>query len=197
VLVSERASGVDAEVGRDDVLPHAFATGRPGALAEIYERWGGVVHGLATKAVGRGDAEDVTQQVFVSAWRSRTTYRPARAPLGAWLVGITRHRVADHLGARHRSAQIPSDPAALLGNLAQERAPNALTPERVDALLTLWEELERIGEPQRQSMLLAFFEDLTHRQIAERLEMPLGTVTSHIARTLRRLRDRLEGEDAR
>lgn len=111
-------------------------------------------------------------------------------------MGTTRHRIADHLGVRHRTAETPSDPASVLGNLEQERAPNALTPERADALLTLWAELERIGEPQRQILVLAFFDDLTHRQIAERLEMPLGTVQSHIARTLRRLRDRLEGDDA-
>lgn len=66
----------------------------------------------------------------------------------------------------------------------------------MDGLL-LHQELEHIGDPQRQIMLLAFFQDMTHRQAAEHLGMPLGTVKSHIGRTLRGLRDRLEGDGAR
>ena len=197
VRVSEPASAVRGDTDHETALAHAFAAGHSEALAQAYQRWGGLVHGLAAKAVGRTDADDVTQQVFVSAWQSRGSYVPERSPLGAWLVGITRHRVADHLGVRHRSAEVPTDPSGVLGSLEHEHAAAHLSPERMDALITLYEELERIGDPQRHIVLLAFFEDLTHQQIAEQLGLPLGTVKSHIARTLRRLRDRLEGADAR
>jgi RNA polymerase sigma factor (sigma-70 family) len=190
-------SGVRSDPDQDAVLAHAFSQGHSESLAQAYQRWGGLVHGLAAKAVGRTDADDVTQQVFVSAWQSRASYAPERSPLGAWLVGITRHRIADHLGTRHRGTEVLTDPSGILGSLEHEHASPHLSPDRMDALLTLYEELERIGDPQRHIMLLAFFHDLTHQQIAERLELPLGTVKSHIARTLRRLRDRLEGGDAR
>src|SRR3954447_22086740 len=87
----------DAEVGR------LFASGDERALAWAYERWAGLVHGIATRALGSSiDAEDVTQQVFVSAWQGRHGYRPADGPLPAWLVGITRHRIADAFARRQR-----------------------------------------------------------------------------------------------
>ncbi|MGB5952457.1 MAG: sigma-70 family RNA polymerase sigma factor [Ornithinimicrobium sp.] len=181
---------VDADISR------AFELAEDDSLDRAFQRWGGLIHGLASKAVGRTDADDLTQQVFVSAWQSRHRYDASQGLLGAWLVGITRHRVADHWAKRHRVNEISADPTLLTANLEQEAAPNTYTSERIDQLLVLWEELERIGDPQRQIMVLAFFEDMTHAQIAESLNMPLGTVKSYISRTLRRMRSRLEGEDA-
>ncbi|HKJ12037.1 MAG TPA: sigma-70 family RNA polymerase sigma factor [Ornithinimicrobium sp.] len=192
--MTNRSGRVEVDDAADAQLGASFASGEAAALSEVYERWGGLVYGLASKAVGRSDADDVTQQVFVSAWQSRHRYRPEEAPLGAWLVGITRHRIADHFGRRHRTHEVPSDPDVLRANLGERPATNGLTAERVDQLLVLWEELERIGDPQRRIMVLAFFEDMTHAQIAEELSLPLGTVKSYISRTLRRMRSRLEGE---
>lgn len=185
------------DVEADHSISLAFSQGHPTALAQAYRRWGGLVHGLAAKAVGHTDADDVTQQVFVSAWQSRARYRTEQGPLGAWLVGITRHRVADHFARRHMGNEVASDPSVLAANLDQRTAPNTITADRIDQMLVLWEELERIGDPQRRIMVLAFFEDMTHAQIAEALDIPLGTVKSYIARTLRRMRSRLEGEHAR
>lgn len=191
-----RLKQTQVEVDNDLGVARAFATGDPEALHSAYQRWGGLIHGLAAKAVGPADADDVTQQVFVSAWQSRSRYQVDQAPLGAWLVGITRHRIADHLSRRHRKHEVSADPTVLMDNLDQHPAPNTMTSERIDQLLLLWEELERIGNPQRQIMVLAFFEDMTHAQISEHLGMPLGTVKSHIARTLRQLKTRLEAEHA-
>lgn len=194
--MTERLEQSQVKVDNDLWLARTFVAGEPDALHSVYERWGGLIHGLAAKSVGHGDADDVTQQVFVSAWQSRARYHVDQAPLGAWLVGIARHRIADHLGHRHRKHEVSADPDVLLGNLDRRPAPNAMTPERIDQLLLLWEELELIGNPQRQIMILAYFEDFTHAQISEHLDIPLGTVNSHIARTLRRLITRLEGEHA-
>ncbi len=195
--MTDRTSGLDTDVEADRSISLAFSQGHPTALAQAYQRWGGLVHGLATKAVGHSDADDVTQQVFVSAWQSRARYRAEQGPLGAWLVGITRHRVADHFSRRHMGNEVPADPSVLTANLDQRTAPNTVTADRIDQMLVLWEELERIGDPQRRIMVLAFFEDMTHAQIAESLDIPLGTVKSYIARSLRRMRSRLEGEYAR
>ncbi|MGB3830195.1 MAG: sigma-70 family RNA polymerase sigma factor [Ornithinimicrobium sp.] len=194
--MTDRIRGVDADVEADTSISLAFAQGESTALARAYQRWGGLIHALATRAVGHSNADDVTQQVFVSAWQSRARYRPDQGPLGAWLVGIARHRIADHFRRRHVVNEVPADPTVLQANLGQHPAPNTVTADRIDQLLVLWEELERIGDPQRRVMVLAFFEDLTHVQIAEALNLPLGTVKSYIARTLRRMRSRLEGEHA-
>jgi RNA polymerase sigma factor (sigma-70 family) len=184
--VTGRAEPDDAEVGR------LFASGDERALAWAYERWAGLVHGIATRALGSStDAEDVTQQVFVSAWTGRGRYRPADGPLPAWLVGITRHRIADAFARRQREARAR---AAALGVVEAEPR-TAFDPHAEDRVVLL-EELARIGEPQRGIMELAFFHDMTHEQISQRTGLPLGTVKSHIRRTLVRLRTRLEVDGA-
>ncbi|MGB7449276.1 MAG: sigma-70 family RNA polymerase sigma factor [Ornithinimicrobium sp.] len=192
--MTDRSSRVDVDDETDAQVGAAFVRGDQTALSDVYRRWGGLVHGLATKAVGSSDADDITQQVFVSAWQSRHRYQPERGPFGAWLVGITRHRIADHFARRHRQHEVSADPQVLRANLAERVATNEMTVERVDQLLLLWEELERVGDPQRSIMVLAFFEDRTHAQIAEDMSLPLGTVKSYISRTLRRMRSRLEGD---
>jgi RNA polymerase sigma factor (sigma-70 family) len=166
-----------------------FATGDDEALAVAYERWAGLVHGLSVRALGNGtDAEDVTQQVFVSAWTGRNAFDPARGALPAWLVGIARHRIADALARRSREARVL---AGLLGAPAEE----TVDPD-ADTRVLLLDELSRIGQPQRGIVELAYFHDLTHEQIAVRTGLPLGTVKSHIRRTLIRLRDSLGVDDA-
>jgi RNA polymerase sigma factor (sigma-70 family) len=181
----------DPSVPDDTVLGELFAAGDERALAWAYERLAGLVHGLACRALGTGaDAEDVTQQVFISAWNTRSGYHPQKGPLAAWIVGITRHRVADALAKARRDQRLTQAAAAIRPDPAQSF--DGTATNRV----VLLAELARIGQPQRGIMELAFFEDLTHEQIAERTGIPLGTVKSHIRRTLNRLRDRLEVEGA-
>ena len=167
----------------------AWTRGDEDALELAYRRWAGLVHGLARKAVGPTDADDVTQQVFVSAWRGRETYDPRQGPLGAWLVGITRRRVADHLRTRHRHAEVPADPAGL-----HTQDTGTWQAQDSEELITVYEELERIGDPQRRIVLLAHVHGHTHPEIAELLGLPLGTVKSHLTRTMSRLRTAI-GED--
>jgi RNA polymerase sigma-70 factor (ECF subfamily) len=180
----------DAEVAQ------RFVAGDEQALAWAYERWAGQVHGMAVRALGAGpDAEDVTQQTFVAAWTGRAGYRAAHGPLPAWLVGICRHKIADtwaKLERQRRSAEAAAaDARALPGRSGTEGLDGAVA----DRVLLLGE-LNRIGQPQRRIIELAFFDDLTHAQIADRTGIPLGTVKSHIRRTLERLRNRLEVDGA-
>jgi RNA polymerase sigma factor (sigma-70 family) len=181
----------EPSVPDDTELGALFAAGDERALAWAYERLAGLVHGLACRALGPGaDAEDVTQQVFISAWNTRSGYYPEKGPLAGWIVGITRHRVADALARARREQRLAQAAAAVMPPPADSF--DGTATNRV----VLLAELARIGQPQRGIMELAFFADLTHEQIAERTGIPLGTVKSHIRRTLGRLRDRLEVEGA-
>jgi RNA polymerase sigma factor (sigma-70 family) len=175
----------------DDEVARRFAAGDEQALAWAYERWAGQLHGLAVRAFGPGpDAEDVTQQTFVAAWTGRGGYSPARGPLPAWLHGICRHKIADTWARLDRQRRVFQAAAA------DALPPAAPLDGAVADRVLLRRELDRIGQPQRGILELAFFADLTHAQIAARTGLPLGTVKSHIKRTLERLRTRLEVDGA-
>ncbi len=159
------------------------------AFAVIYRRWGPLVHTMAVRSLGdTHEAEDVTQQVFLGAWRGRDGFRPDRGALGAWLVGITRRKIVDALAARtRRLALIDSATRAADAPHTQEAAPDDV----LDRVL-LVDALSRLPRTQRHVLCMAFYDDLTHVQIAEQTGMPLGTVKSHARRGLHRLRGVVE-----
>ncbi|MFE1644787.1 RNA polymerase sigma factor [Microbacterium sp. P01] len=178
-----------ASVDAEAALNARFRGGDERALEEIYRRWSPVVYTLALRSLGdRGDAEDVTQKTFVSAWTSRGSYDPGKARLSTWLVAIARRRIADTHEARSRIR-------ALHEQLQRVTSPDDLlaTPQLdLGEMLLVASELDRLEPDAQRVMRLAFFDDLTHQEIATRLDMPLGTVKSHIRRSLTRLRTRLE-----
>ncbi len=174
------------EAAPDD-LAARLAGGSRDALAESYQRFASLVHTLALRALGDPhDAEDVTQQVFVSAWSSRHTLRPDGS-VAAWLVGIARHRIADQRTQRYRSQRNTAAVAA-------QAPPEALAPPQEDLAgqLVVAHELAHLGEPRGTVVRMAVIEDRTHEEIARTLELPLGTVKSHVRRGLLQLRSRLE-----
>ncbi|SCK37723.1 RNA polymerase sigma factor [Streptomyces sp. WMMB 322] len=180
----------EEEVKAEEIAA-GFVEGDERCFAELYQRWEALVFNLAMRVLGDPrEAEDVTQQVFLAAWRGRHSYRPERGPFPAWLAGITRRKTVDTLSARTRLTQLAV--AAGSGSRPDDAAAQD-QPERVVDRVLILQVLTTLPHVQREVLVLAFYEDLTHRQIAERTGLPLGTVKSHIRRGLHRLRRSLDG----
>jgi RNA polymerase sigma factor (sigma-70 family) len=175
-------------------LEREFPSGSDDVLRAVFDRWGGLVHSYCRRTLPvASDADDVVQQVFVAAWSRRGTFDPGRGTLPGWLLGIARHKAFDHLRATTREAAR----ADALARTVDERDQLATVDLVADRLL-LGDELGRLPRDQRRALELAFFDGLTHSEVAEALGQPLGTVKSNIRRGLSRLRTRLEvGRGAR
>lgn len=174
----------------DRTLATEFAAGEERALREAYARWSPLVFRLALRSLGdRTDAEDVTQQVYISAWRGRHTFDANRSTLSAWIVGIAKHRIADAHEARSRARRLED---SLVAEAAT--APESVDDDLAERVMVA-EELERLEPVPRRVMQLAFYDELSHSQIAETLGLPIGTVKSHVRRSLARLRTRWEVDD--
>lgn len=169
-------------------VARAFAAGEESALEDLYRDLSPLIYSMAMRALGsEPDAEDVTQQTFVSAWRGREGFDPERGDLRGWVVGILRRRIADALEARSRESR-------RLEAVRDATADEPVRGDDADSVILAYE-VEALGDPRATIVALAFFEGATHEQISQRLDMPLGTVKSHLRRSLIQLRDRWEVSD--
>lgn len=161
------------------------------ALREAYDAHGSLVYSICRRALDAEAAKDVTQEVFVSAWRAREQFDPARGSVPAWLVGITKRRIIDHLRSERRHADRRADEVT-------ERSDGTAPPpvERLADRMLVADALGSLPERAREVIELAYIHDLTHLEIAERTGIPLGTIKSDIRRGLLRIRTQLEPSDA-
>ncbi|MEO3809628.1 sigma-70 family RNA polymerase sigma factor [Sphaerisporangium sp. B11E5] len=163
-----------------ETLEHRLARGDDDALAECYRTHAALVSGYLRKLIPPQDIEDVRQIVFSEVWRSAHRYDPTRS-LEAWLLGITRKRAIDHLRTRTLTT-VPLD--AVTDPTDTDGRDTAETLSRRDQLTRA---LAVLPAPQRQAIELAYYADLTQREIAAHLNVPLGTVKARTSRGLHRL----------
>ena len=174
-------------------LAAGFVAGDERCLARAYAQWSSLVYTIALRSLGDvTDAEDVTQKTFVAAWQGRAGYDPRRSRLSAWLVGIARHAIADTHAHRARLRRLDEQLAA---SQPMKEAAASGGLDLADRLAVA-DEIARLEPDAQRIIRLAFYDDLTHHQIADRLGMPLGTVKSHIRRSLERMRSRLGAPNA-
>jgi RNA polymerase sigma factor (sigma-70 family) len=190
-VVTQAMSLEDEQDDAVRALAARLVSGDESALEEIYDRWSALVHTYALRALhDQHDAEDVTQQVFVAAWRSRHTLTPSPTALPAWLLGIARHKVSDARAARARDA----DRVAAVVSLPGARdGSDPSADDDVAERLVVRQAVDELPDPRRTIMFLAFWEERSHAEIAETVGLPLGTVKSHVRRGLIKLHQQLEG----
>lgn len=181
---SERAEN---ESGTSNVLTveRLFVVGDDDALRHAYDAHGSLVYSLCRRTVGPEAALDVTQEVFIAAWKARDRFDPEKGTLAGWLVAIAKNKVLDSL--RRRQLHLIGD--------EREPAVEAVGPDLVSATadrMLIASALTQLTPRARQVVELAYLHDLTHEQIAARTALPLGTVKSDIRRGLDRLRRHLE-----
>jgi RNA polymerase sigma-70 factor (ECF subfamily) len=159
------------------------------ALAEAYDTYGPTVYGMALQITrDRGAAEDIAQEVFVDLWQRPERFDPHRAPLRGWLCMIARRRGIDWV--RRRRAQENTRLAAM------DPAP---APFEEDLLAsTAYKQVRKavadLPPPHRQAILLAYYDGLTYREVAQALDIPEGTAKWRMRSALRRIGDQLIAE---
>jgi RNA polymerase sigma-70 factor (ECF subfamily) len=178
---------VVATIDLDEAAPLdlSFAGGDDSVLRAAYDAHGGLIYSFCRRAVGEERAKDVTQDVFVSAWRSRETFDPTKGSLAGWLTGIAKHRVVDHVRSERRHADRRS-------SVDEAELPVEADTDRIGDRMLVSEALESLPERARDVIKMAYFEGYSHAQIAERTSLPLGTIKSDIKRGLLRIRNYLE-----
>ena len=171
----------------DAELFAALAVDQTSALARLYDRYAGMVYGLAMKVLGApAEAEDLTQEIFLTLC-TKCDYDPRRGPLSAFLVMLTRSRAIDRVRARTRKTRfverwshaiVPDEPVPS----PSEQLSVAECSTRVRAALAA------LPETQRRVLELSYYRGLTQTEIAAELDTPIGTVKSWTRRGLSQLR---------
>ncbi len=164
-------------------LADRLARGDAEAMRDVYERFGGATFGFLLRTLrDRPTAEDVQQQVYLDVWRAASSYDSTRAGLLTWIMSIARNRAIDH---KRRRIPVPSGDL-----LAEEREDAAI--DTAETLAERWRIsglLGRLHPEEREVLRLRFYEDLTQREISNRMGMPLGTVKMRMVGGLGRLRE--------
>jgi len=176
-------TGIQAPDHKDDAaLIARMRAGDQSAMADLYDRYSGVVYGVALRVLANTTAaEDVVQEIFLQLWRNPQSFDAERGRLAPWLAVIARNRAIDHLRKRPLEDDIDELPISTGVDLESDSA-QKLAIDKVRGVL------EHLPAEQRKALELAYFEGMTHTEIAGKTGEPLGTVKTRIRTGLLALR---------
>lgn len=164
----------------------AVAAGDRAAFEALYSASSAHLFGLIVRIVGQGAiAEEILQDTFVSIWQRADTFDAARGGAITWLRSIARNRALDHKRRRRPTVSVDEDPA--VAELPDDSADVFARVAEGEDGRRLARCLETLGERARAMIVVAFYDGLSHDEVARRLDAPLGTVKSSIRRGLRQL----------
>jgi RNA polymerase sigma-70 factor (ECF subfamily) len=180
----------------DEALLRLIIQRQTEALNTLYDRYSRLVYSLAFHTVGDPEtAEEITQDVFFRVWEKAGTYRSEQAKVSTWITSITRYRAIDLL--RQRAAR-PEKDSLGWDEVPGSAEPSVDSPEEATELSIeggrLRSALAVLPVDQRQALELAYFQGLSHSEIAERLSHPLGTVKTRIRLAMQKLREVLQDD---
>jgi len=159
--------------------------GEQQAMSELYDRYSGVVYGVVLRVLqDAAAAEDVLQDIFLQLWRKPDAFDSSRGSLAAWLAVIARHRAIDRLRQRRPETDL-EEVVIASGTDLRDETERTLVIEKVRAVLA------EMNDDQRKALELAYFQGLTHTEIADKTGEPLGTIKTRIRSGLQLLRAKL------
>ena len=175
-------------------LLQRVAAGDERSVQECVDRYGGLVWSLARRFTrDAGDAEDAVQEIFIELWSHAKRFDPAKAGEPTFVAMIARRRLIDRL--RKQGRRLQPDP---LGEIEPAQAsPDLAAAETRDEVRRVQQELDQLRPEQKGILRLSIYDGLSHPEIARRLDLPLGTVKTHIRRGLIQLRERLGASPAK
>jgi RNA polymerase sigma-70 factor (ECF subfamily) len=166
----------------DLALVTAIRSGDQAAMGALYDRYSSIVYAVALRVLQEtGAAEDVLQEIFMQLWRNPGAFDASRGNMAAWLAVIARHRAIDALRRRRPESDIADVVVSVEPDLASDA-------DRSRAMDKVRGALEAMPSPQRSALEMAYFEGLTHVEIAEKTGEPLGTIKTRIRAGLVSLR---------
>jgi len=173
----------------DEELVREIVSRAPEALTALYARYAPLVFHIACQSLDTSNAEEIVQDVFLTIWQKAETYDRQRGAFRPWMLQIAHYRILNELRSRSRRPQaLPDADGTLLESIPDPTngpVEEAWQEYRRQAVRSA---VQRLPSSQRQALSLAFFEDLTHEQVAETLRLPLGTVKTRIRGALQKMR---------
>lgn len=169
----------------------ATADGDEQAFERLYAATSSQLYALLLRILRNPErAQDALQDAYIRVWKKADSYSPERGAPLTWLLSIARYRALDLLRRKRPEVAMPEEPDMLATLLEDQQSLSPLAEnenqQSLDAVRTC---LKTLQAQQRDSVLLAYYEGLTHQELAERMDAPLGTVKSWIRRGLMRLRE--------
>lgn len=182
---SEAVNPLSASTHDDFALLSRVRSGDQGAMAALFDRYSGVLYSVALRVLkDPGQAEDIMQDIFIQVWRKPDSFTSGRGSLGGWLAVVTRNRAIDLLRKRRPSDSVEDVVLVSRTDTAREAERNVLM-EKVRVVMA------DLPPDQKTSVELAYFDGMSHTEIAERTGEPLGTVKTRIRLAMITLRKAL------